>query len=454
MQRALLFVLACSGCFAQPLATQAQNLASSLTAEGNRVLSLAEAVQLALATSKDVKRNEATQRQAAARVQQAKDGVVPDVQLSSTFLRLSNNVTPFRVTLPGAGEVALNPQVLSQSYNSLQVRQLLWAGGKVRLGIQAARREQKATQAEADLYRLLAADHVTAIWYDLYTLNASERILRENVKLLHDRRRELNNLERQGVVLKIDGLKIDLAISRLESSLADVRSGQAINGFNLALATGLPTTTVFAPSEAALPAAQALPPLADYQREALAFRPELKALSLRREAALVGQRIVRSNTLPVLSFGGTVDYNRPNLRVFPAQAEFKATSSVFANLTWDVGNLYANRAKAAETRFGLEQLSTDLEQLNEGIQIEVNASYRAYEQALEKIRVAEKAIIQAQENFRVEQNRFKASTITPADFLDANTQLIQARLDLTTAQANAELARWKLLKSTGRLTAN
>jgi len=454
MQRSLLFVLACSGWLAQPPAARAQNPASTPTATSDRALALAEAVQLALATSKDLKRNEAAQRQAAARVQQAKDGVVPGVQLSSTFLRLSDNVTPFSVALPGNGEVVLNPQILNQSYKNLQVRQLLWAGGKVRLGIEAARREQEATQAEADQYRLLAADNVTTIWYDLYTLNASEKIIRENIKLLQDRRRELSSLERQGVVLKIDGLKIELAISRLESALADIRSGQAINGFNLALATGLPTTTTFAPSEAALPAAQALPPLADYQREALAGRAELKALTLRREAALVGQRIVRANTLPVLSFGGTVDYNRPNLRVFPAEAEFKATSSVFANLTWDVGSLYANRAKTAETRFGLEQLSTGLEQLSEGIRIEVNASYRTYEQALEKIRVAENAIMLAQENFRVEQNRFKASTITPADFLDANTQLIRARLDLTTAQATAELARWKLLKSTGRLTAN
>ncbi|WP_035563433.1 TolC family protein [Hymenobacter sp. IS2118] len=454
MQRFYLFVLACSSWLAQPPAAQAQNPAPAATAANSRSIGLAEAVQLALAASKDLKRNEAAQRQAAARVQQARDGVVPGVQLSSTFLRLSDNVTPFSVGLPGRGDVVLNPQILNQSYNSLQVRQLLWAGGKVRLGIEAARREQEATQAEADQYRLLAADNVTTIWYDLYTLNASEKIIRENSALLQDRRRELTNLERQGVVLKIDGLKIELAIARLESALADIRSGQAINSFNLALATGLPTSTTFAPTETALPAAQPLPPLADYQQQALASRAELKAMTLRREAALVGQRIVRGNTLPVLSFGGTVDYNRPNLRVFPAEAQFKATSSVFANLTWDVGSLYANRARVAETRFGLEQLGIGLEQLSEGIQIEVNASYRAYEQALEKIRVAENAITLAEENFRVEQNRFKASTITPADFLDANTQLVQARLDLTTAQANAELARWKLLKSTGRLTAN
>lgn len=460
MKRSVLLLLVLGGWLAQPPAARAQNPATDQTnapapAAAPRPLALAEAVRLALASSKGIKSNEAAQHQTAARVQQALNGVVPSIKGSSTFLRLSDNITPLSLPLPGAGEVALNPQVLNQSFNSLQVEQLVWNGGKVRLGIASARTEQAATAAEADEYRLLAADNATSLWFGLYKLNASERILRENIRLLQDRRRELTSLEKQGLVLKIDGLKIDLAVSRLESSMADIRSGQAISSFNLALATGLPTGTTFVLDEAlsgpAGPPLAALLPLADYQREALAGRAELKALSLRREAALIGQRIVKGNIMPTVSFAGTVDYNRPNMRVFPTQAEFKATSSVSANLSWTLSSFYTNRAKMAESRFGLEKLTTDLDQLRDGIQIEVNASYRAYEQGLEKIRVAQNAIAQAQENFRVEQNRFKASTITPADFLDANTQLIQARLDLTTAQANAELARWKLLKSTGTL---
>ena len=149
MQRPFLLVLALSGWLAQPPAAHAQNPAQNQAqtpaqpadpAPGSpRPLALAEAVQLAQTASKDLKRNEAAQRQAAARLQQAKNGVVPGVQVSSTFLRLSDNVTPFSVNLPGAGEVVLNPQILNQSYNSLQVRQLLWAGGKVRLGIEIGR---------------------------------------------------------------------------------------------------------------------------------------------------------------------------------------------------------------------------------------------------------------------------------------------------------------------------
>lgn len=446
MRKYLLLVLACTGSLVLPLRAQ-----TGPGSAARRSLPLAEAVALALQQSKEVKRNQAAQQAAGARVQSNRNGLLPTVQANASYLHLSNNVTPFRVLLPGASELALNPQILNQSYNNLQVRQMLWSGGKVRYGIAAAERERAALVAEAGQYRLAAADNVTTSWYTLYTLNASEGIIAQNIKLLGDRRRDLLNLERQGLVLQVEGLKVELAISRLKSSLADIRRGQAIGNFDLALATGLPTDTEFAIGEEALGAPPALLPLSQYLAEATANRPELQALNLRREAAMLGQRIARGNTLPTLSFGGNLDYNRPNLRVFPSQAEFKATSSVFANLSFDLTAVYTNRAAVAESRFAVEQLSATAEQVGQGVQSEVNATYRGYEQALVKIGVAEQALRQATENFRVEQNRLRANTITTTDFLEANTLLLQAQLDLRSTRADAELAYWQLQRSTGRL---
>ena len=417
--------------------------------DGPRALPLSEAIQLALANSQELKRSLAAQGVVRAQVAQAKNGLLPAVGVSATYLRLSDNITPFRVTFPDGGAVTLNPQILNQSYNNFQVRQLLWAGGRVRNGIAAAGRTEAAARAETDQYRLAAADAVTTIWYTLYTLNASQGLLEQNIRLLRDRRKDLTNLERQGLVLKVDGLKLDLAVSQLESSLVDLRSSRAINSFNLALATGLPPTTEFV-IDAELPAQPPLPPLSALLAEAGANRPELKALGLRREAAVFNQKVVRAGALPTLSFGGDVDYNRPNQRVFPNQAAFKATSSVSANLSFNLTGVYTNRAQVAQSRYGLEQLNAGLEQARQGVLAEINANYQGYQQATEKIRVAEQAIGQATENFRVEQNRLKANVTTPTDFLAANTQLLQAQLDLRTAQANSALAYAKLLTSTGR----
>ena len=385
------------------------------------------------------------------RVQQARNNYAPAVSVNLSYVRISNNIRPFSINLPGAGDVVLNPQILNQSYNNVQVRQLLWGGGKVRYGIQAAEREAEATRAEAAQFRLAAADQVTTIWYNLYLLNASERIIRQNIRLLQDRRKDLVNLERQGLVMKNDALKIDLAISNLEGSLIDVQSGRAINNFNMATALSEPDDTEYLVDSTTLAVPADAEPRAAYLAEALQNRSEIKALGLRREAALIGQRIVQSNRLPTLSAGGSYDYNRPNLRVFPLEPAFKGTWNAGVFLSFDISGQYGNRAKEVETRYNLDKISTGIDQLRDGIQMEVNAQYQAYRQSLDKIRVAQTAIEQATENFRVEQNRLKATATTPTDFLDANTQLLQARLNLQSAQANAKLARWKLLKSVGRI---
>ena len=293
---------------------------------------------------------------------------------------------------------------------------------------------------------------VISIWHNLYLLDASERILRQNVRLLQDRRRDLENLEKQGLVLKNDALKVGLAIANLESNLIDVQSGRAIQNFNLAMALGEPTDTEYVIDSTALNIVGGeLEPLTTYLTEATQNRSELKALSLRRDAALIGQRIVRSNRLPTLGWGGSYDYNRPNLRVFPLEPAFKGTWNVGVFVSFDLSGQYGNRAKERESQYTVDKISTGIDQLRDGIQMEVNAQYQNYRQSLDKIRVARQAIEQATENFRVEQNRLNASTTTPADFLDANTQLLQARLNEQSARATAELARWKLLKSVGRI---
>ena len=416
-----------------------------------RSLTLSDAVSGAIAQSKALKTNAAEQGAALARLQQARNNYAPAINANASYIRISNNISPFSLALPGAGEVVLNPQVLDQSYNNIQVRQLLWGGGKVRYGIQAAQREADAVQFETAQSKLTAADNVTQIWYNLYLLNASERIIQQNISLLQERRRELLNLEKQGLVLKNDGLKLELAISNLEASLIDIRTGRAINNVNMAVALAEPLATEYAIDTTALAPTTDEGLLADYLAEAGQNRPEVKALSMRREAALIGQRIVASNRLPTLSAGGSYDYNRPNMRVFPLQAQFKGTWNVGVFLSLDLAGLYTNKAKEAETRFGVDRLTTAIDQFRDGIQMEVNASYQTYRQTVDKIRMARKAVEQATENFRVEQNRLRAAATTPADFLDANTQLVQAQLNLQSAQANAELAHWKLLKNVGRL---
>ena len=100
-----------------------------------------------------------------------------------------------------------------------------------------------------------------------------------------------------------------------------------------------------------------------------------------------------------------------------------------------------------ESNLAFLKLNTVMDQAKEGIRLEVNGDYNNYLQAKRKIQLANKAVEQATENFRVEQNKFRSNTTTATEFLTANTLLIQSQINLTTVTANAELAYQKLIKS-------
>lgn len=416
-----------------------------------RVIRLDESIGLAVQNSKELRANAAEQSAAKARIEQARLAKGPGVTLNASYLRISDNIRPFSVSLPGAGDVVLNPQVLDQSFNSLAIRQLIWGGGRVRLGIEAARRDADALRLNAEPLRLTAADNVATIWQTLYVLNTSERALRQNVALLTERRRDVINLEKQGLVLPNDRLKLDLALSGLQHSLVELETGRNINQFNLAVALNVPTDTQFEIDTAEIEQGPA-GTLADHLLEAVQHRSELKVLGVRREAALIGQKLVQTSRLPTLSWGGSYDYNRPNFREFPNRPAFRGTWQLGAFLTFDLSNLVTSKARETEIRYSLDRLDAGLGQLRDGVQMEVNAAWQNYQQARQKITLSETAIRQATENFRVEQNRLSAGATTLSDFLDANTQLLQAQLDLRAAKAAARLAAWKLQKSTGRVS--
>ena len=82
--------------------------------------------------------------------------------------------------------------------------------------------------------------------------------------------------------------------------------------------------------------------------------------------------------------------------------------------------------------------------------MDINAQYFGYQTALGKIKLTQKTITQATENQRVMNNRYRATVSTLSELLDADALLLQAKINLEIAKADAELAYYKLLKAIGK----
>jgi len=109
--------------------------AVQLKAQEVRLLPLEEAVQLAKIHNLQLKSDSVQINILNARVSHVKKSLLPDIGLDGNYTRISDNITPFTVSFP-TGEETLNPQILNQSFNSVQLKQLIWTGGKLKYGIE------------------------------------------------------------------------------------------------------------------------------------------------------------------------------------------------------------------------------------------------------------------------------------------------------------------------------
>jgi outer membrane protein len=427
-------------------------LPSAVKAQQTRALQLTEAIQLARVHNNGLRADSLQYLIQGKHISQAKVGRLPEITINATLQRISNNIDPFIITLP-AGSFAINPQILNQSYNAVQLRQLLFSGGKVKNSIKSSVQEAEASKSDFLRSRLQLDQQSIDLWFNLYNARVSEKIILTNIEALSKTREDLDKLRIQGIVLENDLLKIELSITRLRSSLADISALSGSLNYNLCLATGLdPATRIDIPEEY-IEGSNALQPLKTYTDVSLNRRPEIASLKYRRVAAEYRIQSVKADYFPTMSLIGSYNYDRPNQRIIPNLARFDYSALIGLNLSWRISSFYTNQHKLAESRLAASQLDYTTEQVKENIQAEVNSQYLEYRKTIDKIALTEIELKQATENYRVEQHKLAAQTTTPTDFLSANAALLQAQLNLATAKANAELAYHKLINTTGE-TAN
>lgn len=411
-----------------------------------KIVSLDEAISLGVNHSNQIKLDSLNFKIADAKLSQSKANQLPQVTASASYIRISDNITPFTVAFP-TGNVVLNPQILNQSYNAVQARQLIWAGGKLRNANKIAELDKKAIDFDIATSKNDVSYQIASIYYNLYATKQTKKIIEANIELLNNQKTDANNFVKQGIILENEVLKIDLAISNLETNLSDIENTILFFKNNLSILTGLnPNSTIDIPEELPSNGVQELT-LDNAVSNALRNRNEIKGLSIREEQATIAKKISNSNYLPTLSGIGSYNYDQPNMRVFPNQETFTGTWFAGVSLNWNITDLFTTKNKIKESKFSIDKVATSINQVKEGIQIEVNADYNNFQLAKQKIEIAKKAVTQATENFRVEQNKFNANNTTATDFLNANALLVNAKINLTTAISNADLAYKKLLKS-------
>lgn len=417
-----------------------------------RKLSMQEAIQLSIQNSGQLKTAAAKIEEATWALREAVERKLPDVNASASYLRLTHPNIDLKTggnsgSGSGSGSGGGTPNVSQVAYGMLNASMPIYAGGRIRYGIEAAQYLEQAAKFDAESQQPEIALNAIRAYINLYKAGAVLGLVRENLSTAQQRVKDLTNMEENGLLARNDLMKAQLQESTVELSVLDAENNWKLANVATDLLLGIPETTIIEVDSASIAAVVQLKTLEDFEQSALQNRKELEALTYRTKAAATAVKAASAEKLPnVAVTGGYVAADIPGF--------LTVTNAVNIGLgvQYSLSSLWKNKAKVEQVKSRQKQLEITQGLMSDNIRLQVNQSYQNFILSQKRIDVYRKAIDQATENYRIVKNKFENTLATTTDVLEADTALLQAKINYSNAVADAALAYNQLLQSSGMLT--
>jgi outer membrane protein len=122
-------------------------------------------------------------------------------------------------------------------------------------------------------------------------------------------------------------------------------------------------------------------------------------------------------------------------------------------MQWTLFSGLDTKAQVSQARLKVNQLQEQHRDLGDQVRLDVQNAYLKVKQTADQIRTTEKAVTQATENLRLNEERYKEAVGTATDVIDADTLLTRTRVNYWTAVYDHQMAKAQLLWTMGAINA-
>ena len=130
-------------------------------------------------------------------------------------------------------------------YGILNVSLPIYAGGRIRYGIESAKYLQQAVMLDAQNDKEGIILNAIKAYINLYKASVTVNVVKENLQQSLYRDSVLSRLEQTGLLARNDLLKAQLQTSNIELSVLDAENNRDIANVNMNLMLGLPEQTCY-----------------------------------------------------------------------------------------------------------------------------------------------------------------------------------------------------------------
>lgn len=390
---------------------------------------------------------------------------VVKTQLSADKVSLARNKQLPDISVGGAFGFVGTPTILDTDLSFLKhsdtpdwkqnyqitVTQPLYQGGKIRNNISRSQLEEEIAKLSLQKDKAELKYWLIGKYLDLFNLYKKRDLYTQNIEEAKIRLRDIEKMKEQGMITTNDVLRSKLTLTNYQLAYDESINDIALVSQQLDIVLGLDEALILEPDDNLLSAAMDLKDEAYYVEEAYALYPDLQIANSNIELARNNLEITKSDYLPNLSLQVSNALVRPIPYVVPTQDLFVNSWGVTLNLSYRISAWFDKKHSmgSAKRQIQLQELAKD--QQMQTIRTAVKTAYLKHSEALNRIKVLEESVTQADENYRVMKNKYFNQLSILTDMLDANSVQLNAQLQLTTAKVNAVYTYYQLQKISGNL---
>ena len=271
------------------------------------------------------------------------------------------------------------------------------------------------------------------------------RAAAQQVESLEAQQKKVESLYANGVLGKNDVLKLQVAVAAARQQSLNVQGMVQQAQAALAMQVGAaPGETFELSSEAPALDAAPVPELGRARDAARSDRPEIVELNTRLRQSQEAIHVAKAKLLPDVNLIGQYQHSEGST--------FSAADSFFGGLflTWTAWEWGATAKQVDVAGAQEDAMRALLAQAEKGVGLEAEAAHVQLKTADSAVPVAEGAIAQAEEALRLERARLDAQQATTTDVINAETALLQARVNLENARYERLIARARLRAAMGQ----
>ncbi len=425
--------------FSIALASQAadQGVQITIPDQSGKVFSLSECVSIALDTSPQILYSQADIIQKQYSLESSKKDLYP-----SLFFNYGYQYNPDAYAPYGA---------IENYYNyAFTIEQPIYRGRALVTGVELGELDLELSKASMAQSK---NDIILAIHEAYYNLLKTRKFEEVAVQSVEERKAHLKDAEafyKAGLIPKNDMLQseVQLAGAQIELLRAKNLSTMALARLNTLLRRPVETQIAvedilkYEPSDISWEHSV---------EQAKKYRPELRQGEIVVEQADKNIILTRAPYLPAVSVSANYlkQGDNPTAQEFPlGPSEVK---TAMATLEWRFWAWGQSKDEVAAAKYNMKKAQESQAELLDNIILQVRGAYVDTLEAEYNIGVTEKAIEQAEEDFRINQSRFKAQLGTTTNVLDAQTRLTRAKIEYFNALYNYRISLMRLAWSTGTL---